>query len=901
MPTRRETQAKSEETNKQNVAQRAVDGKLNTRWCASNAAPQQWWQVNLGEPRTVRGIRIHWEMANAAYRYQVFGSSAKQPPVDDKDGAWELLVDASENKRRGQVVSHTVEAQARWLRVRFLGSSTGSWGSIREFSAYKEKLPELPEPTLDGQNGGATTATIGDVQAPSEFDVSLFAAPPLVNYPVCLTAAPDGVVFVGVDEQGSLGKKPGGGRIMRCIDADGDGRAERINEFAKVDHPRGLIYDHHQLWVLHPPMLTRFTDDDRDGVAERRETLIEGISTDEVNRRGADHTTNGIRMGIDGWIYIAVGDFGFSRAKAKDGTVLSRRGGGIVRIRPDGANMEIYAWGLRNILDVCIDPYMNIFTRDNTNDGGGWNVRLSHILQTAHYGYPSLYTNFADEIMPTLADYGGGSGCGGMYFHDQRWPVEFRDALYTCDWGRSEVYRHRLPANGATFNAHQALFAKLPRPTDIDVDASGRMYISSWKNGSFNFKGVDVGFVAQVTPRSLVPRPFPVLSSATTPELIQWLSSPSAAYRLHSQREVLRRGAGQRGKAGGDLVGLLNAHAADASLRAVAFDPDSVTTKGTPVSIVEGVLQRVDQQLLRNVGQLVSPIREGPQGEFSEVDVMRQTSKQRIRLGARPREETAPRLGLVGVDVEDMTWPYGIATLVDRVELDPAGDQRGDGIEIERQALAAERNREAGRVPEPRRGVEPPVVRRFDEGVDDDRVGREREARALQFSDLDTVKEDRRTLGDEPSIGGEQADAGAVAAGLGERRPVGAFERIALCPRLVVPGAFDIDAGEHGREARDAARTDLGADDPELRVLVEERGHFLVDPGADEDFRQVGREADILDLADHHVAVAQCCLAGGHAKRALKLYLDGDAALGEALPGKPQRHDERQDGHQPDE
>ena len=55
--------------------------------------------------------------------------------------------------------------------------------------------------------------------------------------------------------------------------------------------------------------------------------------------------------------------------------------------------MEIYCWGCA-ILDACVDPYLNIFTRDNTNDGGGWNVRFSHIMQSAEYGYPSWYKNF---------------------------------------------------------------------------------------------------------------------------------------------------------------------------------------------------------------------------------------------------------------------------------------------------------------------------------------------------------------------------------------------------------------------------------------------------------------------------------------------------------------------------
>ena len=61
--------------------------------------------------------------------------------------------------------------------------------------------------------------TIGEiVKAPPGFNVSLFAAPPKLGYPVTLSVAPDGAVYVAVDEQGSLGRTPGGGRVVRCIE-----------------------------------------------------------------------------------------------------------------------------------------------------------------------------------------------------------------------------------------------------------------------------------------------------------------------------------------------------------------------------------------------------------------------------------------------------------------------------------------------------------------------------------------------------------------------------------------------------------------------------------------------------------------------------------------------------------
>ncbi len=531
--TNRPTKASSEETSKNNIAKNAVDGDLRTRWCAANADSHDW-QVELAEPAHVHSLRIHWEAGNAAYRYKIDASANGE--------TWNTLVDHSRNRKRGKITSHQVNAEnVKHLRVGFIGTNTGGWGSFWEFEAYEGDLPELPE-GLDSNAANAPPASIEDVEAPPGFEVKLFAKPPEVNYPVCLAAAATGEVFVGVDEQGSLGKEPGRGKILRLIDRDGDGHAERINEFAKIDHPRGLIYDNGTLWVLHPPFLSVLYDDDFNGTSDRQETLITGISTDQVEKRGADHTTNGIRMGVDGWIYIAVGDFGFTEAKGKDGTTLSKRGGGVVRVRPDGTEMEIFSWGQRNIYDVAIDPFLNHYTRDNTNDGGGWDVRVSHVMQSANYGYPSLYKNFTEEIMPPLADYGGGSGCGVMFLHDARWPKDFGYTLYTCDWGRSEVYRHNLPEAPPTFEPHQEVFLKIPRPTDIDVDGSGRMYVSSWKNGQFNYDGPNIGFVAQVVPSNFLAKPFPNLQAKSTQELVEYLAAANEVTRLSSQREILRRG-----------------------------------------------------------------------------------------------------------------------------------------------------------------------------------------------------------------------------------------------------------------------------------------------------------------------------------------------------------------------
>ena len=149
---------------------------------------------------------------------------------------------------------------------------------------------------------------------------------------------------------------------------------------------------------MHPPHLSAYIDKDGDGVADEEKVLVKNIAFG-FKDRPADHTSNGVTLGIDGWLYLAIGDFGFLKAEGTDGKTLQLRGGGVVRVRPDGTGLEVYSRGTRNILEVAIDPLLNGFARDNTNDGGGWDIRLHHFTGLEDHGYPSLFKNFTDEIV----------------------------------------------------------------------------------------------------------------------------------------------------------------------------------------------------------------------------------------------------------------------------------------------------------------------------------------------------------------------------------------------------------------------------------------------------------------------------------------------------------------------
>ena len=507
----------------------AADGDNGTRWCAADSSPGHWWQVDLQQPEDLTSCRINWEFDGVRYRYKVEASP---------DGmAWATLVNRTGGDapaRRDQ--AHKLDAKAvRFVRVTVTGLETGRWASFHELELYGGG--KTVDPTTLARRKNASL--LREIKAPAGLKVTLFAAPPDVSYPVCLAAAANGDVFVAVDPNGSLDQKTGRGKILRCRDTDADGAADEFVTFAQLDSPRGMVWDEANatMYVVHPPFLRAYRDENLDGVSERNDVLVEGLGYD-LNFRGADHTTNGMQIGIDGWLYIAVGDYGFVKATGKDGKSLQLHGGGVVRVRPDGTRLEIVTRGQRNIYDVAISPTLDLFTRDNTNDGDGWDERLSHVVPLANFGYPSLFKNFSAEVMKPLAEYGGGSPTGSIYLDE---PGLAR-GLFTCDWGTNRVDLHPLARKGASFTAGQKSFIELPRPIDIDVDGQSRLYVASWRGGGFAYSGSDVGYVVRLVDPGQAPVPPLDYKRASDEALVKQLASDSHVRRLAAQREILRRG-----------------------------------------------------------------------------------------------------------------------------------------------------------------------------------------------------------------------------------------------------------------------------------------------------------------------------------------------------------------------
>lgn len=151
----RSVTASSQEEIINNFAQLAVDGDLSTRWCADDDSSGQWIQVDLGARKDVSKIRIHWEMMETKYQYQI------ETSADGK--SWQLRTNTSDNPVENHMPEHVLDAKAiQFIRVTFLGGE-GYWGSIREIEVTDGELSDPPTEAWEKVRDDATGASLDGI------------------------------------------------------------------------------------------------------------------------------------------------------------------------------------------------------------------------------------------------------------------------------------------------------------------------------------------------------------------------------------------------------------------------------------------------------------------------------------------------------------------------------------------------------------------------------------------------------------------------------------------------------------------------------------------------------------------------------------------------------------------
>ena len=412
--------------------------------------------------------------------------------------------------------------------------------------------------------GPETELRFPPLVVPEGFQATLFACDPLVEYPSVIAIGPrPGTLFVAHDYLTGLGVEIVRHDEVRLLaDTNEDGYADTSTLFADgFNSIQGLAAHAGDVYVMHAPRLTRLRDADGDGVVDQRQDLLVGLGLPPEKTSDRLHCANGVVIGYDGWLYLAVGDRGCDVVRP-EGDRFRFEEGGILRCRPDGTKLHVFSHGLRNIYDVALDADLNALTRDNENDGGDYMIRVCHCIHGSDHGYPYLYRERTEEAMRPLADLGRGSSAGGVMYLADSFPAEYRDDLYFCEWGRA-VVRYPMQRAGSSYQPvtefdFAAGAANDPygfKPTDLVVDWDGSLVVSDWGDGQRPKRGrgriYRIQHLGAGTRKTKNCEP-DELRRREIAELISMLDSASFNIRFAAHSELIQRAAaGTTGRAGG--------------------------------------------------------------------------------------------------------------------------------------------------------------------------------------------------------------------------------------------------------------------------------------------------------------------------------------------------------------
>jgi putative heme-binding domain-containing protein len=439
-------------------------------------------------------------------------------------------------------------------------------------------------------------------RAPSGFRVELILEAPDIEAPTALAVASNGDVYYADDPMDMRG--PPTQNLDRIWLLRGGDPKQRVVFADKMWAVMGMELVGSRLFVVHPPHVTVFTLNP-DGTARDRRELFADLGPKVAGLPSFnDHVPSGIRLGMDGYLYVSIGDKGIPRmhtanggasgprgrgadAAPAAGTVetaegrrrrlpngpgISLEGGGVIRFKPDGSRLEVFASGTRNHLDVPLDEHDRIFVRDNTDDGLGWWTRLMYLPRGGFLGYPWAYTRRPQETLPMVRDFGGGAPCGGWVYLDDGLPETYRGRVFHCEWGQGKVFGVKLAPDGAGFKFVDQITLLDPegtglkdfRPFTLRPTADGRgFYVADWGFGGWlaSKKAGRLWKVTYMGNGTPAPR-----GRDTDPadQLIAALGHPAHSERLRAQRTLLERGLAsdvERAVVAGRVTGVARRHA----------------------------------------------------------------------------------------------------------------------------------------------------------------------------------------------------------------------------------------------------------------------------------------------------------------------------------------------------
>jgi uncharacterized protein len=455
---------------------------------------------------------------------------------------------------------------------------------------------------------------------PEGFQVQLFASEPLLEgKPLAQAFDADGTLFVAesVDYPNDLveptkedpsGVVDGHDRIVRLLDTDADGTADRREVFAeKLSIPTSLLAHDGGLIVAQAPLTLFLKDTNGDGKADVRKVLFSGWGTGDTHAGPSNLT-----WGLDGWVYGIVGYSGFRGTVGGEAISFPM---GFFRFLPDGSKLEYLRSTNNNSWGFGFSEEGLVFG-STANGNPSEHMPLPNRVYERVRGWSAeRLGGIAGSPLMELAPRGGSdfvpirqvdhhgrftAAAGHRLYTARGYPKEYWNrTAFVCEPTGHIVATFELMPKGAAFTSRMAwaLVAsddEWTAPIQADVGPDGQVWVIDWYNYIVQHNPTPAGFEtgkrgAYITPLRdkthgriwrVVHGQAPstsrkTLAQAGPVELVAALRDDNMFWRERAQRKLVERAAG-RPDGGRDVVPALIDLVRDASVDGVGLNPAAI-------------------------------------------------------------------------------------------------------------------------------------------------------------------------------------------------------------------------------------------------------------------------------------------------------------------------------------
>ena len=281
------------------------------------------------------------------------------------------------------------------------------------------------------------------IELPPGFSIELYATG--VDNARSMVLSPDGVLFVGTRREGKL---------YAVVDSDRDFRADKIRVLADgLNMPNGVAFRKGALYVAEVNRILRYDD-----IESRLDSPPEPVVVNAQFPSDSHHGWKYIAFGPDERLYVPVG------APCNVCEKSDKRYSTIMRLRPDGSELEIFASGVRNSVGFDWRPESGVLWF--TNNGRDWmgdDLPPDTLHRAAgsglHFGFPYCHggdipdpefgsKRSCDEFTPPALKLGAHVAALGMKFYNgEMFPPHFKGNIFIAEhgsWNRSTPVGYRI-------------------------------------------------------------------------------------------------------------------------------------------------------------------------------------------------------------------------------------------------------------------------------------------------------------------------------------------------------------------------------------------------------------------------------------------------------------------------